>query len=90
MTIRWLLRWMVLMQAARIFVQSSVGIAQEVQGAVLGSPLDYVGEVKDRKVLANLASILDNQSHPLWDTLSALEGRLSDRILCLQCVREIS
>ena len=36
--------------------------------------MDSVGEVRDRRVLAKLASIPDSQSRPFQDTLAALRA----------------
>ncbi|KAI4884202.1 hypothetical protein NFI96_027037, partial [Prochilodus magdalenae] len=40
-------------------------------GSVLGSPLDPVQVVGDRRMLAKLASTLENDSHPMPETLAA-------------------
>ena len=48
---------------------------------VLGSPLDTVEVVGDRRMAAKLSSLLDNMSHPLQDTLSSLCSSFSDRLL---------
>ncbi len=56
--------------------------------SVLGCALDSVQEVVDRRVLAKLTSMLDHESHPLQDTLSALESSFSDRLIHPRCVKE--
>ena len=50
--------------------------------------LDAVQEVGDRRVLDKLTSMLDHDSHPLQDTLSALERSFSDRVIHPGCVKE--
>ncbi|XP_036439777.1 uncharacterized protein LOC118817317 [Colossoma macropomum] len=58
--------------------------------SVMGSPLDPVQVVGDRRMLARLASMLENSSHPMHETLAALGSSFSDRLLhpkshhCLQ------
>ena len=56
--------------------------------SVLGCPLDSVREVGDRRVLAKLRSMMDHESHPLQETLSALESSFSDRLILPRCVKE--
>ncbi|KAK7945276.1 hypothetical protein WMY93_001004 [Mugilogobius chulae] len=56
--------------------------------SVLGCPLDSVREVGDRRVLARFTSMLDHESHPLQDALSALESSFSDRLIHPRCVKE--
>ncbi|KAK7878056.1 hypothetical protein WMY93_031277 [Mugilogobius chulae] len=67
--------------------------------SVLGCPLDSMREVGDRRVLARFTSMLDHESHPLLDALSALclllqdvlsalESSFSDRLLHPRCVKE--
>ncbi|KAI4890982.1 hypothetical protein NFI96_009124 [Prochilodus magdalenae] len=48
-------------------------------GSVLGSPLDPVQVV---------ASMLENDSHPMHETLAALGSSFSDRLLHPKCVKE--
>ncbi|KAI4878627.1 hypothetical protein NFI96_029045, partial [Prochilodus magdalenae] len=57
-------------------------------GSVLGSPLDPVQVVGDRRMLAKLASMLENDSHPMHETLAALGSSFSDRLLHPECVEE--
>ncbi|KAI4883826.1 hypothetical protein NFI96_006019, partial [Prochilodus magdalenae] len=47
-------------------------------GSVLGSPLDPVQVVGDRRMLA---SMLEKDSHPMHETLAALGSSFSDRLL---------
>ena len=56
--------------------------------SVLGSPLDTVEVVGDRRMAAKLSSLLDNVSHPLQDTLSSLCSSFSDRLLHPSCLTE--
>ncbi|KAI4879016.1 hypothetical protein NFI96_030874 [Prochilodus magdalenae] len=56
-------------------------------GSVLGSPLDPVQGVGDRRMLAKLASMLENDSHPMHETLAALSSSFSDRLLHPKLVR---
>ncbi|KAI4877474.1 hypothetical protein NFI96_030848, partial [Prochilodus magdalenae] len=57
-------------------------------GSVLGSPLDPVHVVGDRRMLSKLASMLENDSHPMHETLAALGSSFSDRLLHPKCVKE--
>ncbi|KAI4898445.1 hypothetical protein NFI96_000501 [Prochilodus magdalenae] len=57
-------------------------------GSVLGSPLDLVQLVGDRRMLAKLASMLENDSHPMHETLAALGSSFSDRLLHPKCMKE--
>ncbi|KAI4896805.1 hypothetical protein NFI96_008135 [Prochilodus magdalenae] len=57
-------------------------------GSVLASPLDPVQVVGDRRMLAKLASMLENDSHPMHETLAALGSSFSDRLLHPKCVKE--
>ncbi|KAI4872033.1 hypothetical protein NFI96_006516 [Prochilodus magdalenae] len=57
-------------------------------GSVLGSPLDPVQVVGDRRTLAKLASMLENDSHPMHETLAALGSSFSNRLLHPKCVKE--
>ncbi|XP_055367950.1 uncharacterized protein LOC129604646 [Betta splendens] len=56
--------------------------------SVLGCTLDTVQEVGERRVLAKLTSIMDQVSHPLEDSLSALESSFSSRLIHPRCVKE--
>ena len=56
--------------------------------SVLGSPLDTVEVLGDRRMAAKLSSRLDNVSHPLQDTLSSLCSSFSDRLLHPRCLTE--
>ncbi|KAI4894837.1 hypothetical protein NFI96_004578 [Prochilodus magdalenae] len=57
-------------------------------GSVLGSPLDPVQVVGDRRMLSKLASMPENDSHPMHETLAALGSSFSDRLLHPKCVKE--
>lgn len=56
--------------------------------SVLGCPLDSVQEVGDRRMMAKLSSLMDNDSHPMQDTITALSSSFSDRLLHPKCVKE--
>ncbi|KAI4898460.1 hypothetical protein NFI96_011945, partial [Prochilodus magdalenae] len=57
-------------------------------GSVLGSPLDPVQVVGDRRMLVKLASMLENDSHSMHETLAALGSSFSDRLLHPKYVKE--
>ena len=48
--------------------------------AVLGRPLDRVRVVGERRMGAKLSSVMDNESQPMKDTVSALSSS-GDRLL---------
>ena len=56
--------------------------------SVLGCPLDSVEKVGDRRVLAKLTAMLDQESHPLHYSLSALESSFSGRLIHPRCSKE--
>ncbi|XP_078264925.1 uncharacterized protein LOC144598602 [Rhinoraja longicauda] len=56
--------------------------------SVLGCPLDSVQAVGDRRMMAKLTLLLDNDSHPMQDTVTALSSSFSDRLLHPKCVKE--
>ncbi|KAI3351524.1 hypothetical protein L3Q82_020366, partial [Scortum barcoo] len=56
--------------------------------SVLGCPLDSVEVVGNRRMMAKLSSLLNNTSHPLQDTLTALGSSFSERLLHPRCVKE--
>ena len=58
--------------------------------SVLECPLDSVEVVGERRMTAKLSSMMDNDSHPLQDTLAALQSSFSDRLLHPKCVKEHS
>ncbi|KAI3351284.1 hypothetical protein L3Q82_005617 [Scortum barcoo] len=58
--------------------------------SVLGCPLDSVEVVGNRRMMAKLSSLLNNTSHPLQDTLTALGSSFSERLLHPRCVKESS
>ena len=45
--------------------------------SVLGRPLDPVEVVSDRRMVAKLSSLLDNISHPMHETVTALSSSFS-------------
>ncbi|TWW71601.1 RNA-directed DNA polymerase from mobile element jockey [Takifugu flavidus] len=55
---------------------------------VLGCPLDSVEVVGNGRMMAKLSSMLNNTSHPLQDTLTALGSSFSERLLHPRCVKE--
>ena len=57
-------------------------------GSVLGCSLDPVEVVGARRMVAKLSSIMDNVSHPLHETVRALESSISDRLRHPRCVTE--
>ena len=56
--------------------------------SVLDCPLDSVQVVGERRMLVKLASMLERDSHPLQDTLTALCSSFSDRLRHPKCVKE--
>ncbi|KAI4885764.1 hypothetical protein NFI96_009743, partial [Prochilodus magdalenae] len=50
-------------------------------GCVLGSPLEPLSVVGDRRMLAKVAFMLENHSHLMHDALAALGSSFSDRLL---------
>ncbi|TWW69303.1 putative RNA-directed DNA polymerase from transposon BS [Takifugu flavidus] len=56
--------------------------------SVLGCPLDSVVVVGNGRMMAKLSSMLNNTSHPLQDTLTALGSSFSERLLHPRCVKE--
>ncbi|TWW55971.1 hypothetical protein D4764_09G0010210 [Takifugu flavidus] len=56
--------------------------------SVLGSPLDSVEVVGNGRMMAKLSSMLNNTSHPLQDTLTALGSSFSERLLHPRCAKE--
>ena len=57
-------------------------------GSILSCALDPVEVVGERRMLAKLASIMENTSHPLQETVAALASTFSDRLLHLRCGKE--
>ncbi|KAI3354884.1 hypothetical protein L3Q82_004552 [Scortum barcoo] len=51
-------------------------------------PLDSVEVVGNGRMMAKLSSLLNNTSHPLQDTLTALGSSFSERLLHPRCVKE--
>ncbi|KAL3993517.1 platelet-activating factor acetylhydrolase IB subunit alpha [Sarotherodon galilaeus] len=56
--------------------------------SVLGCPLDPVEVVSDRRIVAKLSSLLDNISHPMQETLTALSSSFSGRLRHPRCGTE--
>lgn len=56
--------------------------------SVLGIPLDTVKEVGERRMVAKLSSLLENDTNPLYEMVSALRSSFSDRLLHPECLRE--
>ncbi|TWW75331.1 hypothetical protein D4764_14G0013340 [Takifugu flavidus] len=56
--------------------------------SVLGCPLDSVKVVGKGRLMAKLSSMLNNTSHPLQDTLTALGSSFSEWLLHPRCVKE--
>jgi len=56
--------------------------------SVFGCPLDSVQVVGERRMITKLASVMDNVSHPMQDTISARSSSFSHRLLHPKCVKE--
>ena len=56
--------------------------------SVLDSSLDSLEEVSERRMLAKLASIMDNPSHPLHETVGELSSSFSSRLRLPPCKTE--
>ena len=57
-------------------------------GDVVGEELDTLTTVAERRMLSRLQSILDNVSHPLYDTLAQQRSTFSRRFLSPRCTTE--
>ncbi|TWW81766.1 putative JmjC domain-containing histone demethylation protein 2C [Takifugu flavidus] len=57
-------------------------------GSVLRCPLDSVEVVGSGRMMAKLSSMLNNTSHPLQDTMTALGSSFSEWLLHPRCVKE--
>ena len=57
-------------------------------GDVVGEELDTLTTVAERRMLSRLQSILDNVSHPLYDTLAQQKSTFSRRLLLPRCTTE--
>jgi len=55
---------------------------------VLVCPLDTIEEVGERRMLARLASIMSNTTHPLPETVSSLSSSINSRLLDRQYKKE--
>lgn len=79
-----------------LFTAWSVGAAERKRlnklvkktGSVLDCSLDPVEVVGDRRMTVKLSSIMDNVSHPLHETVSALESSISNWLLHTRCTKE--
>ncbi|KAI3363540.1 hypothetical protein L3Q82_012142, partial [Scortum barcoo] len=56
--------------------------------SVLGCHLDSVEVMGNGRMMAKLSSLLNNTSHPLQDSLTALGSSFSERLLHPRCVKE--
>ncbi|XP_076744780.1 uncharacterized protein LOC143420432 isoform X3 [Maylandia zebra] len=56
--------------------------------SVLGCPLDPVEVVSDRRTAAKLSSLMDNISHPMQQTVTALSSSFSGRLRHPRCGTE--
>ena len=52
---------------------------------VMGEELDTLTTVAERRMLSRLQSILDNVTHPLYDTLAQKMSTFSGRLLLPRC-----
>ena len=55
---------------------------------VMGEELDTLTTVAERRMLSKLQSILDNVTHPLYDTLAQQRSTFSGRLLLPRCTTE--
>ena len=56
--------------------------------SVLSCPVDSVQVVGERRMIAKLSSMMENGSHPMQDTVTALSSPISDRLLHPKCKKE--
>ncbi|XP_030604517.1 protein FAM49A-like [Archocentrus centrarchus] len=56
--------------------------------SVLGCSLDTVEVVRERRMTRRLYSMLSNDSHPMYGTVTALRSSIRDRLLHPKCLRE--
>ncbi|KAI5085856.1 gastrula zinc finger protein XlCGF28.1-like [Silurus meridionalis] len=56
--------------------------------SVLGIPLDTVQEVGERRMVTKLSSLLENASHPLYETVTSLSSSFSNRLIHPKCLKE--
>ena len=63
-------------------------LVKKKASSALGCPLDPVEVVGERRMMAKLSSLMENMSHPMQDTLTALGSSFSDRLLHPRCVKE--
>lgn len=54
-------------------------------GSVVGTELDILTSVAERRTLNRLLSIIDNPDHPLHSTITRQRSSFSDRLLSLSC-----
>ena len=57
-------------------------------GSVLGTSLEPVSAVAEKRMLSKLLSIMDNASHPLHDTLVRQRSTFSNRLILPRCTTE--
>ncbi len=57
-------------------------------GSVLGTNLDSVSVVAERRMLNRLLAIMDNPSHPLHNTLARQRSSFSNRFTLPRCTTE--
>jgi len=56
--------------------------------SIVGCPLDSVEQVGERRMLAKLSNIWNNNSHPLYETVGTLGSSFSERLLHPRCKKE--
>ena len=54
-------------------------------GSVLGTELESLASMADRRVLCKLLSIMNNSEHPLHSTIDRQRSSFSGRLLSLHC-----
>ena len=57
-------------------------------GELVGEELDSLTTMAEKRMLSRLQAILDNVSHPLYDTLAQQRSSFSRRLLSLRCNTE--
>lgn len=68
-----------LLRSAVFYVVQDYGLKKA--SSVKGCPLDPLEVVRERRLMAELSSLIENMSHPMQDTLTALDRSFSDRLL---------
>lgn len=56
--------------------------------SVLWMSMDTVQEVGERRMVAKLSPLLENDSHPLYESVSSLSSSFSERLLHPKCLKE--